>query len=366
MDQAELFQAIRGRLYGAVADFQPPPPQLLNISPYLGMSLLQKAIRRGRTELALKAAATLLQQSPERLWRRLACIAFEDVGLGDLDLVAMATAAMAGKRTRGPLGGEWAVASFLTSRMADAIKCRGADDLLLVAENHPDFETQRLQFGFSTIKELTGLITGSEPLPVRALAAWFLLGTDRRPSPRLARRSGDTAALFAALAGILPPCLVEIAQEGHRRSGEVLPIFVALLAPQLQPDLETSEPDEMPPEVMLGPVPGWVVDLYTRPGRAALANFIDGSTRTARWVRLRIPPRRRVTFLGTIVFRLEGQCVRRRLRWTTADELRRLTDYECNGSHCPDATEILQLARTDLGELNAIRAELLEASSHAS
>jgi len=43
----------------------------------------------------------------------LACIAFEDVGLGDLDLVALATAAMAGKRARAPLGAECAVASFL-------------------------------------------------------------------------------------------------------------------------------------------------------------------------------------------------------------------------------------------------------------
>ena len=52
------------------------------------MSLLQKAIRRGHEELALRAAATLLRISPERLWRRCGCIAFEDVGVADLDTVA--------------------------------------------------------------------------------------------------------------------------------------------------------------------------------------------------------------------------------------------------------------------------------------
>jgi hypothetical protein len=325
---------------------------------------MQKAIRRGRTELALGAAATLLQQSPERLWRRLACIAFEDVGLGDLRLVALVMAAMAGKRVRAPLGGEWGVASFLTSRMAGATKCRGADDLLLVAENHPAFESHRLELGFSTTQHLVQVVTSTEPLTVRALAAWFLLGTDRRPSPRLARRHGDLASLSAALGEILPPDLVEIAREGHRRSGEVLPIFTALLAPLLQGHQSTVQDDEIPAEVMIGPVPGWAIDIYTRPGRAALARLIEGPTRTARWVRVHIPRRQRIEFLGTIVFRLEGQCVRRRLRWSVGDELRRAVDYECHRQHCRDATEIRALARADLGELNAIRAEVFGSTDH--
>src|SRR5688500_741851 len=43
----------------------------LNVSPWLAMSLMQKAIRRDRADLALRAAATLLQVSPDRFWRRL-------------------------------------------------------------------------------------------------------------------------------------------------------------------------------------------------------------------------------------------------------------------------------------------------------
>lgn len=365
MEEVKGLQSTRYQLHVAIGHFQPPSPQPLAISPYLAMALLQKAIRRGRAELALRAAATLLHQSPERLWRRLVCIAFEDVGLGDLDLVALTTVAMAGKRVRARLGGEWTVASYLISRMAAATKCRGADDLLLVAENHADFESPRQELGISTTHDLLRIVTSTEPLPVRALAAWFALGTDRRPSPRLVRRHGDTVSLFATIREIMPPDLVEIAREGHRRSGEVLPIFMALLSPHLQHEPVSVEDDDAPPETMVGPVPGWSLDLYTRPGRAALARLINGPTRTARWVRARIPPRQRITFLGTVFFRLEGQCVRRRLRWSVGDELRRAVDYECNGQHCPDATEILGLAQADLGELNAIRAELMEGSSHA-
>jgi hypothetical protein len=47
-----------------------PEFQPLNISPWLAMSLLQKAVRRGHAALARRAAATLLRDSPDRLWRR--------------------------------------------------------------------------------------------------------------------------------------------------------------------------------------------------------------------------------------------------------------------------------------------------------
>ncbi|MGY3472741.1 hypothetical protein [Bradyrhizobium ottawaense] len=357
MDEIKGIQSARDYLQTALGNFRPPLPEPLGISEYVSASLLQKAVRRGRTELAVQAAATLLQQSPERLWRRLACIAFEDVGLGDLNVVALTTAAMAGKRARVTLGGDWKVASFLVTKMANATKCRAADDLLLAAENHFAFESQRLQLGFTILPDLLRIITSAEPLPIRALAAWFALGTDRRPSPRLARRHGDIAALFAALREILPPEFVEIVQEGHRRSGEVLPIFMALLARDLRHELASVQDDKIPPEIMIEAVPGWCLDVYTRPGRAALAKLIGGSTNTARWVRAHIPPRQRITFLGTIVFRLEGQCVQRRLRWLMADQLRRATDYECNSPYCRDAMEILELAGSDLGELNHLRVE---------
>ena len=57
----------------------------LNISPWLGMSLMQKAIRRGREGYAFRSAATLLSTSPERLWRRLNVTAFECIAPGSLD-----------------------------------------------------------------------------------------------------------------------------------------------------------------------------------------------------------------------------------------------------------------------------------------
>ena len=105
MERPDHIGSARIQLRDAILEFQTPPSNSLLISPWVGMSLLQKAIRRGRKELALRAAATLLTGSPERLWRRVACIAFEDVGLADFEAVALVTAAMAGKKFRASLGG---------------------------------------------------------------------------------------------------------------------------------------------------------------------------------------------------------------------------------------------------------------------
>lgn len=49
---------------------------------------------------------------------------------GPIETVSVVTAAMKGKAWRAGIGGEWAVASYLVARMAGAIKCRAADDLV--------------------------------------------------------------------------------------------------------------------------------------------------------------------------------------------------------------------------------------------
>jgi replication-associated recombination protein RarA len=108
----EILHRIRHDLQGAVArQGKPPSARPMDASPWLAMSAMQKAIRRGREDLALNAAATLLRDAPDKLWRRLGCIAYEDVGLAALDAVGIATVSLGGKQARAALGGEWAVAS---------------------------------------------------------------------------------------------------------------------------------------------------------------------------------------------------------------------------------------------------------------
>ena len=114
MNGPEILHLIRHDLQRAIArQGTPPTPQPLDTSPWVAMSAMQKAIRRGREDLALSAAASLHRAAPDKLWRRIGFIAYEDGGVASLTAVGLATAALAGKQSRAAFGGEWAVAGLV-------------------------------------------------------------------------------------------------------------------------------------------------------------------------------------------------------------------------------------------------------------
>lgn len=332
-------------------------PSSLGISPWLAMALLQKAIRRGHDGLALQAAQTLLQQRPEWFWRRCGVIAFEDVGVADLDTVALVTAALGGKRFRKKIGGEWTVASFVVDRLVTANKCRAADDLLMVAEMHPAYEKSRQELFHAALPNLLALLDSAEPLPVRALAAWHAIGTNRCPLPGIPSRKGHPQSLFDELSETgFPHTLVEIAREGFRKTNQILCPLLVLLAPLITTDKSNwVEDDPFPPETECKSVPSWALDVYTREGQTALRRFLKTNCNTAEWIRGTVPPQQQVKFLGNILFVVEGGLLRRRYRWSVADQLRRQFEIECHSPYCINASELIDQLRTDLPLLNEVR-----------
>jgi hypothetical protein len=223
MNGPEILHLMRHDLQGAVArQGKPPTPRPMDASPWLAMSVLQKAIRRGREDLALSAATTLLRDAPDKLWRRIGCIAFEDIGVASLEAVGLATVALAGKRYRAALGGEWAVASCVVAELSRAAKCRAADDLLMACELHPAYAQARAELPCLATRDLITVAAGQGSTHERALALWYALGTDGDRSTLVSRR-GDPRAVFEQLyeAG-WPHTIVEVAREGFRRTRVVL------------------------------------------------------------------------------------------------------------------------------------------------
>jgi hypothetical protein len=351
----EILHLIRHDLQGAVArQGKPLTPRPMDASAWVAMSAMQKAIRRGREDLALSAAATLLRDAPDKLWPRIGCIAYEDVGLASLNAVGLATVSLAGKQARAAIGEEWAVASRIVAELSRAPKCRAADDLLMACELHPAYAQARAELSYLTTRDSIAVATGNGSIHERALALWYALGTAGDRSTLVPRR-GDPRVVFDQLceAG-WPHTLVEVAREGFRRTRIMLCPLVALLS--CEPRQATQlESDELPPEVMIGDAPSWALDVYTREGRASFARFLQTDAPTARWVRRNVSPARRAPFLGHIVFRVEGGLVTNRMRWPLAKELRRQVDVECSGPACPDVTEILDLMQADLPLLNEAR-----------
>jgi hypothetical protein len=367
MDHQEFLNASYGELAELLAERPQgtiPEPLPLEISPWLAMSLLQKSIRRGETGHALRAAATLLRDDADKLWRRLAVGVFEDVALGSLALIAPVLIATSGKGIRQKFGGDWAVASAIVERMAAAHKCRASDDLLMSVLAHPRYEADRLGLTYKTNAELMQVVSGTGDIITRAIALTFACGTDRFPTPALRRRVGNLRyALQTMMEKGFPFSVVELAQRGSVRMREPLPIFVALVSREIPPRSTGYEPtekdDDIPPTTMIGEVPSWCADWYVRGGRSAIRAFLKRDTPTGRWIGEHVAPRDRAEFLGGLVFRAEGGCLRSRLQWPTGQYLHRTMEIEANGFGVDDASEALDLLRNDLPVLHEERANVL-------
>lgn len=101
----------------------PPPEPFIGADRWLLSSLLQKAIRRSDLRHARRAGHQLLRMDPARLWRRLAIIALEDIGVANLELVSDILALVhAGKGTASLL-------DVLLDRACRAAMDRTADHL---------------------------------------------------------------------------------------------------------------------------------------------------------------------------------------------------------------------------------------------
>ena len=92
-------------------------------------------------------------------------------------------------------------------------------------------------------------------------------------------------------------------------------------------------------------------------------HLLETNAPAARWIRRNVGPPRRLSFLGHIIFRVEGGLVTNRMPWPLAEELRRQVDCECSGRDCPDVTEVLGLMTDDIPLLNEARAAVMRTTS---
>lgn len=365
MDHQEFLAANYPELAQVLSDRQgTPEPRPLDVSPWICQALLQKSIRRGETGHALRAAASLLRDDPDKLWKRLAVAVFEDIGLGSLDLITPMLIGTSGKGVRKSFGGDWVIVSALVERMAAARKCRASDDLLMAVISHPGYQADRIGLTYRTHRELMEIVSGDGDLITRAIALFYLTGTDRCPVPTMRTRKGSIPYAVEMMEQTgFPFCVLEIVRRGISRMREPLPIFVALLSrevPRRQDGFQPSEKDDdFLPSIMVGDVPSWSLDWYTRPGRAAIRAFLKHDTPTGRWLKANVAPRDRAEVLGGLVFRAEGGLLRKRLQWPTGEYLRRVMEVEANGFGVRDATEALDLLRADLPLLNEERRHVL-------
>ncbi|MBX4884818.1 hypothetical protein HJA90_14665 [Rhizobium bangladeshense] len=343
----DLFEQLLERAEMPKQNFRPEP---WRVSPWVAMSALQKAIRRNHKSVALRAASTLLANDPRRLWRRLLGICFEDVGLGAFDRVQWVVESLSRELLRGQ---EWSTATRLVELLCAAPKDRSADDLFITATCHPQLAAARLEAERISNAEKLMRLENSGALLSKAV----IIG-DLAPS-RWKRRSGPSVAsrlIWSALSNSGSPAkYVTISEAGYRKTREVLPMMVALLAGSARGENLISSPEEVHSILLPNGLPAYALDGFSHEGKASLLSFLKTETETARWFRDQVRPSRRGKVLGGLLFRVEGSAVNIRLRHAVADALRDLADNGFHGDHDIRIVDAASLLRADFETLNDIR-----------
>jgi len=237
--------------------------------------------------------------------------------------------------------------------------------LYQAALSHPDFGEACRELGRASDQELLlRVIDRSTPLPVRAIAAWYLCGTIGLNGTRLARRAGSPATLEAAFTAMnVPDDLIEASLALSARSRYRLVAFVPLLWREIESALAwTTLSDEGGvPERVQG-IPLYALDQHTSRGQQAIATFgvhlRSTKSAAARFLHTTVGERA----LELAVFHAEGTRLRNRLVWDRTAALTVLeleADCAAIGAEVGAMRGLIEDVRAHQGILHEIRATLL-------
>ena len=322
-----LFAYVLEQLADEIGARGTPAPNPIQTDTYIARSVMQKAIRRGMTGLALRAAATLAATDPRTLWRRLVVIAMEDLGVGEVDLLARILAASRDRAWRGTIGGDWPVVSTLVEQACAATHCQSANDLVNIAFNDPDLDAFKTSLCDATLDDLLAIMTDeAQPIGRRGVAVLLALGEDAGPAAPTHIRP-DPGAVFEAFtqAGRYShvAAVYNVAYRTVRLS--LAPLSLCLWSASRDAGMEGVD-DDLPPVAWFGDAPSFAYDQYTRGGLAAIRRFAYTSPSwrdfAGRWG---IPRVDWTKAAGELLFRAEGAVVTNRRTWTTGQQLREIS-----------------------------------------
>jgi hypothetical protein len=319
----DLLAFVLEQLAEEVAASLTPIPAPLVTNTWIARSAMQKAIRRGMTDLALRAAATLFALDRRTLWRRLLVTALEDQGVGETDLLARMVAASRDRTWRESVGGDWPVISALIVQACAGTRCQSSNDLRIVAKNDPNLDGFKSSLCEANLGDLLAVMT-DEALPVeyRAVAVMIVLGENAGPATPTHLKP-DPGAIFAAFAGAgRYSHVAAIYEQAYRQARFPLaPLALCLWSESRGIEFAGTD-DDLPLATWIGEIPGFALDQYTRPGLAAIRQFAYSNPAWRVFAeRSAIPRSDWPKAAGELLFRAEGAVVTNRRVWTTGQRL---------------------------------------------
>lgn len=345
--------SIRGALDERIRRWEQPDLPALDLRSrndfFLAASALQKAIRRNLVDEAMTYAAALVRTYRKYLSWRLAIIALEDVGHGDVTLVEIALLLASEPGLREELGVERSMV-WLAGELARSPGDRAACDLVVAAASHPNHHD--VLINMRTNSQLLGAIHRAERTPAQMVRVAASIGElDKR---------GQFAEALAAVASGLDPRARQIAQLAHSVGLDGLEHgFVAAALLHGTGSSEVSEAALETPKIGIWITPAF--DRYPRGGLRAIERFLLRCLPLADLLRV-VSPRSRTAAGASLVFGAEGGVMHHRVAYSGTLDLTRWCS-EASLANAGAPIEILQqglaIVREHLPLLNEIRAQTL-------
>lgn len=359
------------RLADAVSQLASADDFNLIPNQYVARSLLQKALRRGDSHYAERAALSLSNLG-NSLWRALVVCAFEDFGPSSPETLTLTVAGCASKYRRSHIGGDALVARAIIQELCRRPRDRRVDELYVLGDSSttpPDhgiaaeicrrlqFDTanapteapvcRRLQFDLSLIDQVAQLRSKSErPVPGRSFttvrakeADEFLIG---------ARENGLISA------NELATCL-----QARRTSQCLLPV-VYPLAKSTTAQLGDAASSQCctPPEVrLIGDIPGYAFDGFTREGQHVLGLLPDAHPPLRALLQQLPSHRARMIALRAMLFAVEGGVCTEEVCDPAYEELKALAMKQWIGVPEDMMSDALAIMRDAIPTLNDLRGE---------
>lgn len=232
------------------------------------MSALQKAIRRGNVERAVVYATALAKDDLYNFWRRAKIIAFEDIGVANLLVVATVCALMETYKSRGDF---LKMAAYAASLMASSVKDRTVCDLSNLCSYLPKPKEEDIGESPATyIEKFCDYGSGTGDAVQACLAGKVLLGeffqTDKKRW---------LSAFLSAVKETQPPLVYYIARSSVSNVEGMAPCLpVAFACLPLDGNVSiTNHVEELTESPTVFGVMSCALDAHTVEGKKAFAYF---------------------------------------------------------------------------------------------
>jgi hypothetical protein len=333
----------------------------LRCDKWLASSSLQKCIRRGHVDLALRAAATFSEIDPVGLWRRLISIACEDIGAADIQ-VLIETIALATSPAWRSKHDETQLLAFIVRRLAEASKDRSADLLMLTVRYHASLGEMRETCGRIELDRRLQLVANpSASLLDRAVAAWFSSGLDFRYEHIVGPGSLPGLAEAYRTLGVSRE-LAEAALMAARRTREPFTVLVPLVRLEIERSgAGTIRNKPIPDSPIVDGLPLCAIDEHTRPGKQAINRLVAEDAGLRACLHRFVRKSRWTTAAQHAAFYVDGAFVSPRLDWPLSIPLEALgveADLASAEVPCEGVRPLLDTMQARLGRLNEIRREI--------